>query len=119
MMMKIRMMMVMMVVVSVSAAPFPPSFNSSQDGEITESPYLHRYPQENYTRSEFGQQVNSTEFEFQSSGNTSFGIQHSLTLSRCGCPLPTCLTVNLACGMQGGDEKAGDLTKNPVGPGKK
>ncbi|TRY82368.1 hypothetical protein DNTS_015108 [Danionella cerebrum] len=37
-----------------------------------------------------------------------------------GCPLPSCILVNLADNMQkGGDEKAGDKTKDAWGNGKK
>uniref|UniRef100_A0A3B4A5P1 Uncharacterized protein n=1 Tax=Periophthalmus magnuspinnatus TaxID=409849 RepID=A0A3B4A5P1_9GOBI len=36
-----------------------------------------------------------------------------------GCPLPTCLTVNLVSSLQTGDEKAGKSTTDPLGIGKK
>ncbi|XP_068590129.1 uncharacterized protein zgc:193726 isoform X3 [Cebidichthys violaceus] len=86
-------MMVMMMVVSVSAGPLPPSVNST----VTEG---------NSTRVEFHQHVNNTEDDITRSNDAR-------------CFLATCLTANLGSSLQHGDETAGGLTTDPFGNGKK
>ncbi|XP_034529812.1 uncharacterized protein zgc:193726 isoform X2 [Notolabrus celidotus] len=57
---------------------------------------------------------------FSQEGNTTDSLLHHVTEnSTRGCPLPTCHIINLGSDLQKGDEKAGDSTKNPLGPGKK
>ncbi|XP_034529811.1 uncharacterized protein zgc:193726 isoform X1 [Notolabrus celidotus] len=91
------MFMMLMMMVSVSPGPLPPSLGSfSQEGNTTDS--LLHHVTENSTR------------------NHSIMPVYTFSL---GCPLPTCHIINLGSDLQKGDEKAGDSTKNPLGPGKK
>ncbi|XP_068590128.1 uncharacterized protein zgc:193726 isoform X2 [Cebidichthys violaceus] len=102
-------MMVMMMVVSVSAGPLPPSVNST----VTEG---------NSTRVEFHQHVNNTEDDITRFPPNITMTQLSVSTfmsNDARCFLATCLTANLGSSLQHGDETAGGLTTDPFGNGKK
>ncbi|XP_060886308.1 uncharacterized protein zgc:193726 [Labrus mixtus] len=111
-------MMMMVVMMSlVSAGPLPPF---SRDENITLSPHLHRYAQENSTRFESHPNVNSSLVEpprHDSMNEPQFDRATVFTFPRC--KLATCLITNLGSDLQRGDEKTGGDTTDPLGFGKK
>ncbi|XP_041637298.1 uncharacterized protein zgc:193726 [Cheilinus undulatus] len=113
--MKVILMMMMMMTASVSAAPHSPILDSvSRDENITMTPKLHRDAWENSTSFEPGPDMNSTSPEIHYQPKVDPHIGSSVRINFC----PTCGTVNLGSDLQRGDEKAGDKTKDPTGPGK-
>nr|XP_054594328.1 uncharacterized protein zgc:193726 [Nothobranchius furzeri] len=100
-------MVAMMVMMSpcVSPGPLPaPPEHTRHNKSITES--LHHFLDlTNFTRSD------------RHPNQTDIGFVRLLTPQRCF--LSTCLTANLGSDLQRGDEKAGSLTTDPFGNGRK
>ncbi|XP_044041181.1 uncharacterized protein zgc:193726 isoform X3 [Siniperca chuatsi] len=112
-------MMMMMMMSSVSAFLLPPSINDSTHADQV-SPHLLN--NSDSTRFESRQNVNNSLGDIPGRGasNTMNGSRSSapsLPVKRC--ILPTCLTANLGSSLQGGDQKAGGATTDPLGIGKK
>ncbi|XP_035534102.1 uncharacterized protein zgc:193726 [Morone saxatilis] len=126
--------LMMMMMVSVSAGPLPPSLNDSRrDDQINVSPQLLINKEENSTRFESRQSVNNSLEDFSRDSNRTtnetspfmfvFPLEKQETTEDVSpvvrCFLPTCGTANLGSSLQKGDEKAGGATTDPFGIGKK
>ncbi|XP_042259550.1 uncharacterized protein zgc:193726 isoform X1 [Thunnus maccoyii] len=117
--------LMMMMVISASARPLPahnlsrPEFHQNVTADFT------GYFRSNNTGndSSVSSSMNALpqqkdDFRSNNTGNHS-PVSPATAHRQVYCVLPTCLTANLGSSLQTGDKKAGSLTSDPFGNGKK